>query len=93
VAYPFRKPFYTNRWFLFSTLAIFVCNSLFLALPASNPLTTFFEVQPYTDDYEYKYKVLTGIVLCSVLTFGLEKVNAIYVTAYFDRREAKHRSD
>lgn len=89
VAYPFRKPFYTNGWFLLSTIAIFACNALFIALPASNPLCVFFEVMPYTGDAQYKYNVTAGIVLCEILTFVVEKVNLNYVTAYFDRRQAK----
>jgi len=44
VAFPFRKPFYTNLWFMVSGVSIFVINAAFIALPATNPLNVFFEV-------------------------------------------------
>ena len=86
VAYPFRKPFYTNGWFMVAIIGIFATNTLFVALPASNPLCVFFEVQKFTDDVQYKWHVVAGIVACGVLTYVAEKVIAIYLTAYFDRR-------
>ena len=86
VAYPFRKPFYTNPLFMVSVIVIFVVNSLFMILPTSSWLCTFFEVQPFTDDVKYKYNLLVGIVLNTVLTFIAEKIIAVYLTKYYDRR-------
>ena len=86
VAYPFRKPFYTNPLFMVSVVSIFIVNALFLALPTSSWLCTFFEVQKLTGDLSYKYNLLVGVAINSMLTFLAEKVIAVHLTKYFDRR-------
>lgn len=90
VSYPFRKPFYTNLWFMVFVVATFVMNTLYIALPASGPICTFFGLQQYTGDVSYKWNITIGIVLNAALTYGAEKVISKFVTSYFDRQnEAK----
>jgi hypothetical protein len=92
VAFPFRKPFYTNSWFMVSFIGIFITNALFIALPSDNPLSTWFDVVQFTDDVKYKWHVVIGIILCGILTYVAEKVIAIYLTEYFDRRGAEKKA-
>ena len=46
----------------------------------------FFEVEKFVDDVEYKYKIMIGIVLCSLITYLAEKIIVLYITKYFDKR-------
>lgn len=69
-----------------SLVGIFTVNTLFVALPSTNPLNMFFEVEQFTGDVGYKWNVTIGIILCGVLTYIAEKVIAIYLTSYFDRK-------
>jgi len=91
VAYPFRKGFWTNRAFMISVLAIFVIDSLFIALPTSSILSRFFEVQAFTGDEMYKMNLIIGIVSCSILTFVSEKLIAINFTKVCDQRLEKRK--
>ena len=84
VSYPFRKPFYTNLWFMVFVVATFVMNTLFIVLPASSPICKFFGLQQYTGDVSYKWNITIGIVLNAALTYTAEKVISKYVTSYFD---------
>jgi len=61
-------------------------NTLFIVLPASNFYCKFFEVQPYTGDENYKWRVTLAIILCGLITIIVEKIIVIYLTAYYDRR-------
>ena len=78
--------------FIFSVMGIFVVDSLFLALPTSYPLLKFFEIEQFTNDLNYKFHLLAGIVLCSILTFATEKFIAINYTRVCDR-DVKYRKD
>lgn len=92
MAYPFRKPFWTNWIFTFTVVCIFLLNCCFLVLPSDTLLTKFFECEPYTDNVKYKYRVTIGIVLCVIITFIAEKLIAVYLTSYFDRRGAANKA-
>lgn len=86
VAYPFRKPFYTNFWFTFTIVGIFICDILFLVLNDNNWLNKFFNVLPYTGQMSYKYNIAVGIGANTILTFITEKVIAVPFTAFYDRK-------
>ena len=92
VSYPFRKGFWTNKAFILSVIAIFLVDCLFLVLPTSSFLSKFFNVMPYTGDQMYKLNVISGILLCTIMTFVSEKMIAVYFTKVCDRRvEEKKR--
>jgi hypothetical protein len=67
-------------------VSVFICNTLFLGLPSTNKFCMFFEVEKFVDDVEYKYKIMIGIVLCSLITYLAEKIIVLYITKYFDKR-------
>jgi hypothetical protein len=69
---------------MFSVLAIFVVDSLFIALPANSLLSKFFEVQAFTGDEMYRVNLIFGIVACTVLTFVSEKLIAVNYTRVCD---------
>ena len=75
-----------------SFIGIFITNTLFIALPSDNPLCVFFEVEKFTDDVQYKWHVVIGVILCGFLTYVAEKVIAIYITEYFDRKGAEKKA-
>jgi len=89
VAYPFRKPFWTNLWFTVTIVLIFLVNASFIFFNYDFPMNKFFDVLPYTGDYSYKINVTVGIVLNTVLTFLIEKIIAVPFTAWYDNRVAK----
>lgn len=77
---------------MFSVIAIFVIDSLFIALPASSILSKFFEVQTFTDDQMYKFNLVVGIIACSILTFVSEKLIAVNFTKVCDKRLEKKKA-
>ena len=93
VAYPFRKPFYTNSLFTGSALIIFIFNVAFLVLPAKSWFCTWFDVQQFTGDYEYKYTILAGILANTVITVAAEKLIAVNITQWFDKRAATQKTE
>lgn len=89
VAYPFRKPFWTNAWFTVTIILIFFVNASFIVFNYDFFMNKFFDVLPYTGDYSYKINVTVGIVLNTVLTFLIEKIIAVPFTAWYDNRVDK----
>ena len=85
MAYPFRKPFWTNLWFTISAVLIFALNCLFLIFNYEDFfLCRFFDVLSYPNQPEYKIRVVVGIVLCSIVTVITEKIIAQPFTKWYD---------
>ena len=106
IAKPFRKPIYTNLPYLLSVIFIIAVNFAFLFLPNYNTnahnidgsdwLINFFLLEPYTKDgvsfYGYRFWILAGIVVNSVMTLVFEKLLVSQVTKHCDD-QAKTKRD
>ena len=90
MAEPFRKPIWSNYPFSICVVSLIIFNTLMVYLPASNPVASLFDLQPFTTTttsyYSYKYWISAGIVINSVLTYGAEKLIINVLTRKSDRR-------
>lgn len=82
-------PFWTNKIYLVSAVILFVTNSLFIVMPASFWLNEFFEVEAYTDEPRYRYRVVAGVAACCLVTYIAEMLIAGNLTHWYDKRTAK----
>ena len=91
IAYPFRKNFWTNWPFTLSIVLIFTAGCLMVVMPASFFLKHYFDILPFTDDYNYTYWVILSIVLNMILTYSCEKIIVSQLTYASDRRLHKYK--
>jgi hypothetical protein len=92
VAYPFRKNFWNNYPFTIAIAFILVLDSAFLVLPSDNWLNQFFDVLSLDGEIRYKYVIVGGIVVNSVLTYACEKLIATHLTRIADKKQAKNKA-
>ena len=91
IAKPFRKPIWTNIPFFLCVIFLFIFNTLCVFLPASNRVSTEFDLLPYVDDdgtehYDYKFWIAGGIILNSALTYVAEKLIIVVLTRRSDHK-------
>jgi magnesium-transporting ATPase (P-type) len=98
IAKPFRKPIYSNLPYLLSLIFIFGVNLAFVFVPnhdtdsqnteGSSWLNNYFLMEPYTKDgvsyYGYRFWILAGVVINSVMTIVFEKLFVTRVTKHYD---------
>ena len=77
VAKPFRKPIWTNKPFFFCVIFLFFFNILVVFLPSSSRVPKVFNLLAFeskdgTSYYDYRYWIVLGIFLNSILTYLAE---------------------
>lgn len=102
---PFRKPIQSNLPFLFSVIGVIVCNFCFLFLPnydtdyqntnGSSWFINFFLLEPYTYNglsyYTYRYWILLGVVINTVITLVYETFVIKAITKYCDKKQSDRK--
>ena len=85
VGEPFRKAWWTNKPFFISVILILFVDMAVIFLPNESALASFFDIVPI-DDYSYRFIVILGIILNSVITFFTEKLIVHGLTRSWDER-------
>ena len=91
IAKPFRKPIWTNLPFFLCVIFLFIFNTLCVFFPASNRVSTEFDLLPFKDDdgtehYDYKFWIAGGIIINSVMTYVAEKLIIVVMTRRSDHK-------
>jgi len=91
VAWPFRKPWWTNRGFVICIILIVAMEGLILFLPHEGEQfyldwAEFFGMIDFPDDYNYRFWILLGIVVNSIVTVLAEKFIVNVITKKWDER-------
>jgi len=94
VAYPFRKPIWTNCWYSFFIVFIFVLNCVILLSDTDSEMSVFFEILPFQDPAGNWYKIYQlwmGYVLLlnCVVTYVAEKLIVHWITPRWDLRTTR----
>ena len=94
---PFRKPFYTNKPYVYSLVVLFLFNAALIWLPPTNPVSEFFGVVPFTYDdgseaYIYKGWLSLAIAVNSALTIVAEIIIVNNVTTVADKRRLNKKT-
>jgi len=89
IAKPFRKPIWTNYGFLFCIVFLFIFDAVCVFAPGESKVATIFNLNSFktedgTSHYSYRYWIVLGIVLNSILTYVAEKFIINVVTKRCD---------
>lgn len=89
IAKPFRKPIWTNYAFVTFIVFLFIFDAICVFAPGESGVATLFNLNSFkTEDgnshYSYRYWIVLGIVINSIMTYVAEKFIINVVTKRCD---------